>query len=114
VNYSLENLSKLENSDSLIEKNTFISQDKQNTCEESNYKNIQVPATDVESFHSPSHEQIPECSNKPKHTDTSISTAHCVKEQEHKAGSGRLPTENKSSPEDYVITIIKIHQEAIS
>jgi hypothetical protein len=113
VKNSLENLSKMKNSDCLIEKNTFNSQDKHHTCEESKYKNIQVSAADVESFHSPSHEQIPECSNKPKHTDTTITTAHCVKNQEHKRDSDILPTDNKPSPEDYVITIIKNHQEAI-
>jgi hypothetical protein len=62
----------------------------------------------------PNQPQIPESPNKHKHTDTSITTAHRVKDQEHKTDSDRLPDDNKSSPEDCVITIIKSHQEAIS
>jgi hypothetical protein len=82
-------------------------------CEESNYRNVQVSATDGESFQTPSQVQIPECSNKPKCKDSSISTANCVKDQEHKTDSDRLPSDNKSSPEDCVITTIKHIQEPI-
>jgi hypothetical protein len=113
VNKSLENLSNMEESDTQIEQNTFSSTEKQHTCKESNNRNLPVSATDFESFHTLSQAQIPECSNKPKHTNTSITTAHRVKDKEHKTDSDRLPSDNKSSPEDCVITIIKNHQEAI-
>jgi hypothetical protein len=51
-----------------------------------------------------------EISNKHKNTDTNISTADCVKEQENVT----LPSDNKPSSEDCVITIIKTHKEAIT
>jgi len=58
-------------------------------------------------------EQIPEYCNVQQFRDTSITTGHCVKNQQHKKDSDRLPSGKKSSPEDCVKTIIKIHQEAI-
>jgi hypothetical protein len=113
VSQSLEKLNSVENSDSQIEQNTITSQDKQKMSEESNYRIFQVSATDDEVGHTPSQAQVPECSNIPKNTDTSISTAHCVKDQELKTDSGRLLSDTKSSPESCVITIIKNHQQVI-
>jgi hypothetical protein len=113
VTESLEKLNNVENSDSQMEQNASTSPDKPNTSEKSKYRNCQVSATDDESFHTSSQAQTPECSNKPKHTNTSITTAHCVKDQEQKADCDRLPSDNKSAPEDCLITIIKNHQEAI-
>jgi hypothetical protein len=125
---SLEELSNIDDSDKLIEQNPSSTPDKQHMCEE--FKDISLPdeqhmceefkdtnlhasATDGESFHTPSQAQIPEYCNKHKNTNTSITTAHCVKDQEHKTDSDRLPDDNKSTPEDCVLTIIKNHQEAI-
>jgi hypothetical protein len=113
VSKSLEDLSNVEDSDSLIEQNIFNTIDKQHTCEEFNDRNCQVSATDSESFWTPSQAQIPESCNIHKYRDTNIAIAHCMKDQEHKKGSDRLPSGNKSSPEDCVKTIIKNHQEAI-
>jgi hypothetical protein len=113
VSKSLEDLSTVEDSDSLIEQNTFTSPDKQHTCEESNCRKCQFSATDDEAFQTPNQAQIPECCNKHKDRDTNITTAQCVKDQEHTTDSYRIPSGNKSSPEDCVITIIKNHQEAI-
>jgi hypothetical protein len=98
----------MEDSDSQNEQNTFSSPDQKHTCEETNYRTFPVSDTDGESFHTPSQAQIPECYNKHKYRDTSTTTAHCVKDQEYKTDS-----DNISSPEDCVITIIKNHQEAI-
>jgi hypothetical protein len=92
--------------------NTCKFLEKQHTCEGSNYRNFPVSATDGELSQTPSKAQIPEYSNKPNHTDTSIATAHCVKNQQHQRGSVRLPSDNNSPPEDSVITIIKNQQEA--
>jgi hypothetical protein len=110
----LEDLSNMEDSESSQkEQNTFSTLDEQHRCEEFNYRDCQVYSTDSESFQTPSQAQIPECCNIHKYRDTSINTAHCVKGQEHKEGSDRLLSDNKSSPEDYMKTIIKNHQEAI-
>jgi hypothetical protein len=121
VNKSMEYLSNMENSDSLIEKKTVNSQGKHHICEESNYTNTLLPATigeinkerKNESLQSPSQAQVAECSNKPKHTNTTINTAHCVNDQEPKTGADILTSDNKLSPEDSLIAIIKNHQEAI-
>jgi len=114
VSKSLENLSNMEDSDSSqTEQNTNTTLDEQHMCEEFNYRDCQFHATDSESFQTPSQAQIPECCNIHKYRDTSITTAHCVMDQEHKKGSCRLPSDNKSSPEDCIKTIIKKHQEAI-
>jgi hypothetical protein len=96
-----------------IEQNAFSTLDEQHTCEEFNYRDCQVYTTDRESFQTPSQAQIPDCCNIYKYRDTSITTAHCVKDQENKEGSARLLSDNKSSPEDCIKTIIKNHQEAI-
>jgi hypothetical protein len=114
VNKSLEDVSNMEDSDSSpTEQNTFSTLDEQHTCEEFNYRSSQVSAADGESFQTPSQEQIPESCNIQKYRDTGITTAHCVVDQEYKEGSDRLPSDNKSSPEDCVKTIIKNHQEAL-
>jgi hypothetical protein len=114
VSKSLEDLSNTEDSDSSqTEQNTFSTVEEQHTREEFNYRNCQVYATDRESFQTPSQAQIAECCKTHKDRDTTITTAHCVKDQEHMEGSDRLRSDNKSSPEDCVKTIIKNHQEAI-
>jgi hypothetical protein len=114
VGKSLEDLNNMEDSDSSqIEQNTFDTPDELHTCEEFNCRDGQVYATESESFQTPSQAQISECCNISKYRDASITTVHCVKDQEHKDGSDRLLSDNKSSPEDYVKTIIKNHQEAI-
>jgi hypothetical protein len=110
---SLEELNTMEDSDKLREQNTSSTPDEQHTCEEFSNTNIPVPATDGESFHTPSQAQIAECSNKHKNTDTSITKVHCVKDQEDKTASDGLPSGNKPSPEESVVRIIKDHQEAI-
>jgi hypothetical protein len=46
-------------------------------------------------------------------TNTSITAAQCVKDQEPKTDSDGLSVGKKSSPENCFITIIKNHQEAI-
>ena len=108
VSKSLEDLSNMEYSDSSqTEQNTFSTLDRQHTCEEFNYRDCQVYATNNESFQIPSQAQIPECCNIHKYRDTSITTAHCVMDQEHKKSSCRLPSDNKASPEDCIKTIIK-------
>jgi hypothetical protein len=108
VNKSLEDLSNMEDSNSSqTEQNTFSTVEERHRCEEFNYRDCQVYATDRESFQTPSQAQIPDCCNIHKYRDTSITTAHCVKDQEHKKGSCRLPSDNKSSPEDCIKTIIK-------
>jgi hypothetical protein len=114
VNKSLEDLNNIENSESQKVENTLSTPGKQHECEESSYRNIQVPATDGESFHTLNQTQVPECSNQHTNTDTSITTVNCVQDQEHTRDSYRLPTENKPLPEDCVIPIIKNHQEAFS
>jgi hypothetical protein len=114
VSKSLDDLSNMEDCDSSqIEQNTFSTVERQHTCEEFNYRYCQVYATDKESFRVPSQAQMPECCSIHKYRDTSITTAHCVKDQEHMEGSDRLLSNNKSSPEDSIKTIIKNHQEAI-
>jgi len=114
VSKSLEDLSSMEHFDSSqIEQNTFSTVQEQHTCEEFNYRDYQFYATDRESIQTPSEAQIPECCNMHKYRDTSITTAHCVKDQEHKEGSNRLLSDNMSSPEDCIKTIIKNHQKAI-
>jgi hypothetical protein len=111
---SLENLNNMEDSiSSQIDRNTYSTLDEQHTCEEFNYRAYQVYETESESFQTPSQAQIPECCNIHKFRDTGITTAHCVKDQEHKKVSCRLPSDNKSSPEDCIKTIIKNHLEAI-
>jgi hypothetical protein len=82
-------------------------------CEEFNNTNIPVPATDGEPFHTPSQAQITECSNKHKNTDTSTTKVHSAKDQENKTDFDGLPSDNKPSPEESVLSIIKNHQEAI-
>jgi hypothetical protein len=113
VSQSLEELSNMEDSDNQKEQNPFSTLGEQHPCEEINDRNLQVSATDSESFQTPSQEQIPECCNIQQYRDPSNATAHCVKDQEHKKDSDRLPSGNKSPPEDCVKTIIKNHQEAI-
>jgi hypothetical protein len=104
----------MEDSDSSqTEQNTFSTLDEQHMFEQFNYRDSQVYATESESFQTPSQTQIPECCNMQKYRETNITTAHCVKDQEHMEGSDRLLSDNKSSPEDCVKTIIKNHQEAI-
>jgi hypothetical protein len=109
VRQSLEDLSNMEDSESKIEQNTFSCPDKQHMCEEFNDRNLQVSATDGESFQTSSQVHTPECLN----TDTSTTTAHCLMDQEHETESDILSSDNKSSPEDHLIIIIKSHQEAI-
>jgi len=113
VRKSLEELSNMEDSGRQIEQNTFTTLDDQYTCEEFIYRNCQVSATGTESFQTPSQTQTPGCCNIHQYRNTSITTANCVKDREHKEGSDRLPSDSKSSPEDCVETIIKIHQEAL-
>ena len=113
VRKSLEELSTMEDSERQVEQNTFSSLDNQHMCEEFICRNCQVSVTDRESSQTPSQAQIPEICNIHKCRDTSITTSHCVIDQEHKKGSDRLPSDNKSSPEDCVKTIIKYHQAAL-
>jgi hypothetical protein len=113
VSKSLEEISNMEDSDNQTAKNTFSTLGKPHPCEELNDRNLHVSATGGESFQTPSQEQIPECCNVQQYRDTSITTGHCVKDQEHKNDSDKLPSGNKSSSEDCVKTIIKNHQEAI-
>jgi hypothetical protein len=113
VSKSLEELSTMEDSERQVEQNTFSSLDNQHMCEESIYRNSQVSVRDRESFQTSNQAQIPEICNKHKCRDTSITTAHCVMDEEHKKGSDRLPSGNKSSPEDCIKTIIKSHQAAL-
>jgi len=64
VSKSLEDLSNMEYSDSSqIEQNKFSTLDRQHTCEEFNYRDCQVYATDSESFQIPSEARIPDCCN---------------------------------------------------
>jgi hypothetical protein len=113
VNNSLEDLSNMEVSNSHIEENTFSSPQTQHTRKKSTNSDFPVSATDGESFHTPSQAPTPECSNNQQNRDTSTNTLHCVMDQEHQTDPDGLPSDNKSSPEDRVITIIKNHQEAI-
>jgi hypothetical protein len=114
VSKSLEDLSNMEHFDSSqIEQNTFSTVEEQHTCKEFNYRDCEVYARNRESFQTPSQAQIPECCKTDKYRETSINTAHCVKDQKRKEGSDRLLSNNKSSPEDCIKTIIKNHQEAI-
>jgi hypothetical protein len=113
VSKSLEEISNMEDSDNQTAQNTCSALDEQHPCKELNDRNLQVSATHGESFQTPSQEQIPECRNIQQYRDTSITTAHCVMDREHKKDSDSFPSGNKSSPEDCVKTIIKNHQEAI-
>jgi hypothetical protein len=113
VSNSLEDLSNMEVSNSHIEQNTSSSPDTQQTCKKPTYRDIPVSATDSDSFHTPSQAQTPECSNNQQNRVTSTNTLHCVMDQEHNTDSDGLPSDNMSSPEDCVMTIIKNHQEAI-
>ena len=113
VSKPLEDLSNMEDSNSQTAQNTFSTLGKQHPCEKLNYRNLQVSATNGESSQTPSQEQIPECCNVQQYRDRSITTAHWIKDQEHKKDSERLPSDNKLSPEDCVKTTIKNHQEAI-
>jgi len=114
VSKSLEDLNNMEDSDSSqIEQKTFSTLDEQYTCEKFNYRDSQVYATDRESFRTPSQAHIPESCNIQKYRDTSITTAHCAMDQEHKEGSDRLLPDKNSSPENCIKTIIKNHHEAI-
>jgi hypothetical protein len=113
VSISLEDFSNMEVSISHIEQNTSNSPHTQHTRTKSTTRDIPVSATDDDSFHTPSQAQIPECSNNQQNRDTITNTLHCVMDQEHQTDSDGLPSDNMSSPEDRVITIIKNHQEAI-
>ena len=113
VSNSLEELSNMEDSDNQTGQKISSTQNEEHPCEEFKGRNLQVSATDGESFQTPSQEQIPECCNVQQYRDTNITTAHCVKDQEHKKYSDTLSFDNISSPEDCVKTIIKNHQEAI-
>jgi hypothetical protein len=113
VSNSLEDISQMEVSISHIEQNTSSSTHPQHTRKKSTYRDIPVSATDGDSFHTPSQAQTPECSNHQQNRDTSSNTLHCVMDQEHQTDSDRLPSDNMSSPEDRVITIIKNHQKSI-
>jgi hypothetical protein len=113
VSNSLEDFSNMEVSISHIEQNTSSSTHTQHTRKKSTYRDIPVSATDGDSFDTPSQAQTPECSDNQQNRDTSTNTLHCVMDQEHPTDSDGLPSDNKSSPEDRVITIIKNHQEAI-
>ena len=99
VSKSLEELNNIEDSDKQTGQNTFSTVGEEHPGEEFSDRNLQ--------------EQIAECCNVQQHKDTSITTGHCVKDQEHRKDSDRLPSGKKSSPEDCVKTIIKNHQEAI-
>ena len=83
----------MEVSDSQTTQNTFITLDEQHTCEEFNYRNCQISATNSESIQTPSQAQIPECYVH-QYSNTSITTGHCVKDRKHKEGSDRLPSDN--------------------
>jgi hypothetical protein len=113
VRKSLGDLNNMEVPENQTRQNTFSTLGEQHPCEEFNDRNLQVSATNSESFQTQSREQIPECCNVQQYRDTSITSGRCVKDQEHKKDSNRLPSANKSSPEDCVKTIIKNHQEAI-
>jgi len=113
VSKSLEELNNIEDSDNQKGQNTFSTSGEQHPGEELSDRNLQDSAKNGESFHTPSQEQIPECCNVQQYKVTSITTVHCVKDQEHKKDSDRLPSGKKSSPEDCVKTIIKNYQEAI-
>jgi len=113
VSKSLEELNNIEDSDNQTGQNTFSTVGEEQPGEEFSDSNLQDSAKDGESFQTPSPEQIPESCNVQQHKDTSITTVQCVKDQEHKKDSDRLPSGNKSSPEDCVKEIIKNHQEAI-
>jgi len=113
VSKSLEELNNIEDSDNQTGQETLSTAGEENPGEEFSDSNSQVSATDGESFHTPSQEQVPESCNVQQHKDTSITTVQCVKDQEHKEDSDRLPSGKKSSREDCVKTIIKKHQEAI-
>ena len=110
VSKSLDELNNMEDSDNETGQNTFSTTGqntistpgKQQPGEEFSNRNLQVSATNRESFQPPSQEQIPECCNIQEYRDTSITTGHCVKDQEHKKDSDRLPSGNKSWPEDCV------------
>jgi hypothetical protein len=60
VTESLENLNDVENCDSQLEQYTITSAHNQNTSEESNYRDCQIPATYDESSHTHSQAPIPE------------------------------------------------------
>jgi hypothetical protein len=114
VSKSLEDLSNMEHFDSSqIEENTVSTVEEQHMCAEFYYRDCQVYATDRESFQTPNQAQIPEHCNIHKYRYTHITTAHCAMDQEHKEGSDRLLSDNKPSPEDYINTIIRNHQEEI-
>jgi hypothetical protein len=114
VNNSLEHLSNMEDPVSQIEQNTSSSLDKQHTFEERNDRNLKVSAADGEEFQTQGLAQSPENSIKHENTNTSITVAPCVKDQERNVDSDRPPSDNKLSSEDCLIIIIKNHQEAIS
>jgi hypothetical protein len=113
VKKSLEDLSRMEHSDSPVEQSTFSTPEEQHTCEGLNYRNVTVPATYGRSFQSPSQAKLPERWNTLLHRDKTISTADHVKGKEHKKFSDRLHSDNRSLPEDCLSNIIKDHQEAI-
>jgi len=113
VSKSLEELNNIDDSDNQTGQNTFSTVGEEHPGEEFSDRNLQNSAKGSESFYTPSQEQILECCNVQQYRDTSITTDHCVKDQEHKTDSDRLPSGKKSSPEDCVKTIIKNHQEAI-
>jgi len=113
VSKSLEELNNIEDSDKQTGQNTFSTSGEQHPGEELSDRNLQDSAKDGESFHTPSQEQIPERCNIQQYKVTSITTVQCVKNQEHRKDSDRLPSGKKSSPEDCVKTIIKNHVEAM-
>jgi hypothetical protein len=110
VSKSLEDVNNIEDFDSQIEQTTDSSLDEQHTCEEITCRNINVSTTDGESIQTPREAQMLECSNEHEHLNTVITASHCVNDQAHKKDSDRSPSENKSSPEESVISIIKNHQ----
>jgi len=113
VSKSLEELNNIEDSDNQTGQNTLRTVGEEHPGEEFSDRNLQDSATDSESFHNPSQEQIAEFCNVQQYKDTTITTGHCVKDQEQKNDSDRLPSGKKSSLEDCLKTIIKNHQEAI-
>jgi len=80
VSKSLEELSNMEDSDSQTTQNTFITLDEQHMCEEFNYRNCQISATNSASIQTPSQAQIPECCYVHQYSNTNITTGHCVKD----------------------------------
>ena len=110
---SLQNLSNMEYSNSSqMEQNTFSTLDRRIRVKNSTTETVKFMQQIVNHFrYQAKHESqiVVTYTN----TDTSITTADCVMDQERKKGSCRLPSDNISSLEDCIKTIIKKHQEAI-